>query len=62
MFLLCARPPELSGQVRFFMEAVPAVSWTTIEPLASVDASLLGPEDYYRYYALPSFFNLGLWK
>lgn len=60
LFLLCGLPQQAVGHARFFIEANPAVFWTTVEPMASFDASLLGPEEYARYYARPSVLNLGL--
>jgi len=58
--VLAAAPFGVFGQVRFFAEAVPALTWTTVEPLASFDADLLESDHYTRYYAFPSILNLGL--
>lgn len=62
LFLLVMRLQPLSafGRMSFFVEANPSLSWTSAEPLASVDASLLDPDDYARYYAMPSLLNFGL--
>lgn len=62
LFLLptCLQPLAASGQVSFFAEAIPAFSWTSVQPLSTVDASLLDPEDYAGYYRMPSLLNIGL--
>jgi len=47
-------------QVNFFAVFNPALSWTNHPLSTSVDASLLTPEDYDRYYSFPSLANFGL--
>lgn len=48
------------SQVHFFAALNPALSWTNHALDASVDDTVLTPEDYARYYSFPSLSNFGL--
>lgn len=48
------------SQVKFFAAINPSLYWTSYALYSTVDDTLLGPEDYARYYSFPSLINFGL--
>lgn len=56
--MIGAAGPAPRADVRFFAQAMPALSLTTTEPAA--DTSALAAADYARYHAFPTVLNFGL--
>jgi len=50
--------PSAHAEASFFVQAMPAFAFTTVEPITDIAA--LGPEEYARYFDFPSVLNAGL--